>query len=581
MTDRIGQYELIHHVATGGMAEVWVGKHDEDPKGRSYAIKRILPHLAREDKFVEMFLDEARIASQLDHPNIVRIDELGEYDGEYFIAMEYIEGADLAEVLDLAERLEFDIPIGVAIQIAIEVLDALGYAHDFSEGEKQLNIVHRDVSPHNILVSHQGEVRLVDFGVAKAVERHSKTETGFVKGKLSYMSPEQIRQDPIVDRRSDVFAVGVVLYELLTKDTPFGRELTAVNAILTQDSPDPAKARKGIPKELSKIIRRSLEKDADDRYPSAWQMAAELKNIRDARYGGVDALSIGMMLSKLHELTMSDTLEYEAMKISMDELESIDGTTVRAPTDEIAAAIEDTPAPSRRGWMLTIATLLLVGIAGVAFAFSDDIKAAINPTKAVAKNTVEPTPDKATQVAEKATEIAVAANTAKPAEEKLPNPFEEQEDESGYFFVLEDADSEVQEGDEVVAELDDEEVQQILSFTFDRSETDQHADFLVERILASFSVVEDARLDPGDPEFDIALLDLEDQAVKKKKIRKPKKKKAVKKKPTKKKKRVVKRKKPTKKKSSKKLASKKKRPTKKIKKKNKTEVIDKAIPGGF
>ena len=250
------------------MAEVWVGKRDDDPEGESYAIKRILPHLARETKFVEMFLDEANIAQQLNHPNIVQIHELGEWDGEYYIAMEYIDGADLADVLDMSERLEYDIPIGVAVQIAIEVLDALAYAHDFSEGDKHMNIIHRDVSPHNILVSHTGEVRLVDFGVAKAVERHSKTETGFVKGKLSYMSPEQIRQDPL-DCRSDVFSVGVVLYELLTKDTPFGRELTAVNAILNSETPDPAKSRKGIPKELSRIILKSLEKDADDRYGSA------------------------------------------------------------------------------------------------------------------------------------------------------------------------------------------------------------------------------------------------------------------------------------------------------------------------
>lgn len=267
----LGKYTLEKLVATGGMAEIWLAR---DPQGRAVAIKRILPHLARDERFTTMFLDEAALASKLLHPNIARIHELGRDGDEYFLAMEFIDGADLADVLDAAEASRTLIPIAAAAFITCEVLDALHFAHTFKDHGKPLNIVHRDVSPHNVLISTDGRVKLVDFGVAKAVERHSKTQTGVVKGKLSYMAPEQIRQDD-VDARADLFAVGVLFYELLTNTTPFGRDLTAISAILHDPAPDPRTLRATIPEAVAAIVLKSLEKDPATRY----QTSGEMRNV--------------------------------------------------------------------------------------------------------------------------------------------------------------------------------------------------------------------------------------------------------------------------------------------------------------
>ncbi len=279
MTEQLGDYELVRHLATGGMAEIFIARQS-DPTGsdRELAIKRILPHLAREERFISMFLDEARIAARLRHPNIVRIYELGEEAGEYFIAMEYIEGGDLADLLDRAEQRSIEIPIAMSIRIIADVLAALDYAHEYAENGKPMRIVHRDVSPHNVLIGRDGVIKLVDFGIAHAVERHAKTETGLVKGKLSYMSPEQIEQHG-VDRRADIFSAGALLYELLTGNPPFGRELAAVNAILHEDPPSPQLLRPDIPDELVEVTLRALEKDPDVRYQRAQDMLEALEDV--------------------------------------------------------------------------------------------------------------------------------------------------------------------------------------------------------------------------------------------------------------------------------------------------------------
>lgn len=279
MNEQLGEYELVRHLATGGMAEIFIARQS-GPAGfdRELAIKKILPHLAREERFISMFLDEARIAARLRHPNIVQIYELGEESGEYFIAMEYIEGGDLADLLDMADERNVEVPIAMSVRIIADVLAALDYAHEFSEEGKPLRIVHRDVSPHNVLIGKDGMIKLVDFGIAHAVERHAKTETGLVKGKLSYMAPEQVEQRG-VDRRADIFSAGALLYELLTGEPPFGRELAAVNAILNEDPPNPQTLRPDVPDELVEVLMRSLEKDPDERYQSAQEMLEALEGV--------------------------------------------------------------------------------------------------------------------------------------------------------------------------------------------------------------------------------------------------------------------------------------------------------------
>ncbi|MEL6182338.1 MAG: serine/threonine-protein kinase, partial [Myxococcota bacterium] len=207
---RLGKYSLKRKLATGGMAEIWLAEQ-QGPAGfaKTLVIKRILPHLADDSKFVEMFLDEARLAAKLEHPHIVRISDLGLADGSYFIAMEFIDGPDLDYIIERAEQLGTRVPLPIAARIMADSLAGLEFAHTFvDEQGNPMNLVHRDISPHNILVNRAGVSKIVDFGVAKAASSTHKTQTGAIKGKFAYMSPEQIANNPL-DGRSDVFAMGI------------------------------------------------------------------------------------------------------------------------------------------------------------------------------------------------------------------------------------------------------------------------------------------------------------------------------------------------------------------------------------
>jgi serine/threonine-protein kinase len=282
MTDqpqKLGKYQLLRHLATGGMAEIWLAEQ-EGPGGfnKELVIKRILPTYADDSKFTTMFLDEARLAAQLSHPKIAQIYELGEIDGQYFIAMEYIQGIDLDVLLNIAMDKGEPMPIPVVCKILMDVLEALDYAHEFIDRDGQpAGLVHRDVSPHNVLVSNDGIVKLCDFGVAKAKANQTKTQPGAVKGKFAYMAPEQIQNARDLDRRADVFAAGILFYELLTGVKPFGDELAAVNAIIAQPHPDPRTHRDDIPPELANIIDHALAKSRDERYPDAHAMLRDIE----------------------------------------------------------------------------------------------------------------------------------------------------------------------------------------------------------------------------------------------------------------------------------------------------------------
>jgi len=209
---RFGKYQLVERLAAGGMAEVFRAKAlGAAGFEKDIAIKRILPQFSADEAFVKMFIDEARLAAQLQHRNIVQIFDFDQVDGAYYIAMELVEGCDLKLLARRSERL----PVSVSLYVVSEALKGLGYAHQRTINGQPLHLVHRDVSPHNILVSRSGEVKISDFGIAKAQARATATGSGIIKGKLSYMSPEQARGDKI-DHRSDLFAAGVVLHELLS-----------------------------------------------------------------------------------------------------------------------------------------------------------------------------------------------------------------------------------------------------------------------------------------------------------------------------------------------------------------------------
>jgi serine/threonine protein kinase len=278
---QLGKYQLIRKLATGGMAEVFLAKA-AGPMGfeKTLVVKRILPHLAEDPTFVEMFLGEAKLAAQLNHPNIVQIFDFGEADGEYFLAMEYIDGPNLRVLLKRAKTAGMPLPAAICARLIAAACEGLAFAHDFADpatGEP-LGLIHRDISPDNILVSRQGAVKVVDFGIAKAAGQSHKTQSGVIKGKLAYMPPEQVRAKAL-DRRVDVYALGVVLYELLTTQKPFDSASDAgtMQAILFEELTPAVQHRPDLPDAVQRILERALAKDREQRYPDCLTLAADLE----------------------------------------------------------------------------------------------------------------------------------------------------------------------------------------------------------------------------------------------------------------------------------------------------------------
>jgi eukaryotic-like serine/threonine-protein kinase len=208
-----GKYLLLDRVAVGGMAEVFAAKTFGVEGFESLlAIKRILPTMVEDDEFITMFIDEARIAAMLSHANLVKIYDLGKFEDTYYIAMEYISGRDVRLLIDKFRKKGQPVPIPMAIFVMSKIAEGLDYAHRKKDAQgRDLHIIHRDISPQNVLISYEGEVKIIDFGIAKAAGRIQKTQAGILKGKFGYMSPEQVRGIPI-DHRSDLFSAGVVLY---------------------------------------------------------------------------------------------------------------------------------------------------------------------------------------------------------------------------------------------------------------------------------------------------------------------------------------------------------------------------------
>ncbi|MBX3272216.1 MAG: serine/threonine protein kinase [Sandaracinaceae bacterium] len=277
---RIGRYHVVGRLATGGMAEILLGKV-LGPSGfeRPVVIKRILPSLARKREFVEMFLDEARVVARLRHPNVVHVQELAEEAGELFLVMEYLEGESAVSLMRRSIRDEAPLGPMLGAYIVMQACAGLHAAHELTGDDGQpLHVVHRDVTPSNVFVTYDGGVKLIDFGVAKFKERSTETEAGQMKGKFAYMSPEQCLGRE-VDRRADVFALGVVLFELTTGRRLFARptSLLSMRAITEDRIPRPSEGAKGdYPASLDRIVEKSLTRDPAGRYPTAAAMRADL-----------------------------------------------------------------------------------------------------------------------------------------------------------------------------------------------------------------------------------------------------------------------------------------------------------------
>ena len=429
----LGRYKLLALLATGGMAEIHLARQ-EGIKGfeRLVVVKKILPHLAVEEAFLEMFFDEARIASLLNHPNIVQIYDLGQEGDDYFMAMEYLEGESLSFLEREARKKERYMTPALAAGIVAQVCDGLEYAHAFKRHDGQtMNIVHRDVSPQNIIVLFSGGVKLVDFGIAKAASQMHKTRAGSIKGKLSYLAPEQCLGKP-VDHRTDVFSLGIVLWELLTRRRLFKRdsEGATLNAVMNEEIPEIRTMRPQVPVSLAAVAMRALQKAPEERFQSAGEMSAALRDylLKTGEAAGTAEISAFVngalgeraqnKRSMLERLRTSDKKEIDVTMLNPESSESMPSRSrieeLPTPTDpdKVVAKLppppieelftphpEAAPEPVRRKKLPTAfwgaVAGLLVGLAVVlVWAMSKDIsssKKRIQPAPPPEKVVVEPT----------------------------------------------------------------------------------------------------------------------------------------------------------------------------------------------
>lgn len=301
--EQLGKYQIVKRLAAGGMAEVFLGKQSGlEGFEKTVVIKRLHQTMASRQDLVEMFLNEAKIAARLNHPNCVQIYDLGQADGQYFIAMEYIHGPDMMAVQRVAKKTRLFVPPQIASYIISLALRGLHHAHelkDHATGER-LALVHRDVSPHNVLVTYNGDVKLVDFGVAKANTLAAATQAGVLKGKFAYMSPEQCRGDSL-DARSDVFAAGILLHELVTRKRLFRRnsDFATMRAVLEDPIPMPSSIAPEVPAALDQVIMRALSRELDTRYASAQEMQLGLEEVIRINNWRVGPTEVGNFITQL------------------------------------------------------------------------------------------------------------------------------------------------------------------------------------------------------------------------------------------------------------------------------------------
>jgi serine/threonine protein kinase len=334
-----GKYLLLDRINIGGMAEVWRGKAYA-PGGfeRLVAIKRILPNIAEDDEFVSMFLDEAKISVQLTHVNIAQIYDLGQNNSSYFIAMEHISGRDCRAIFDRCKKRGEPAPLALSCHVIAQMADGLDYAHRKIDGRgEEMHIVHRDVSPQNVLISYEGEVKVIDFGIAKAAGKVNRTQAGILKGKFAYMSPEQVRGLEI-DRRADIFAIGICLFEMLTGERLFvgDTDFAVLEKVRNGQVPRPTTINPKIPQALERIVLKSLAPDREHRYQYASELSEELKKFLAStgeEFGQAE-------LAEYMRETFADELAKENDRLrELDELQ---------PPEGFLEAIANMPVPVRK-----------------------------------------------------------------------------------------------------------------------------------------------------------------------------------------------------------------------------------------
>ena len=371
MPQRFGKYTLIRKIALGGMAEIFLAlQRSMAGFEKLIVVKRVLPHLAKDQAFIELLLTEARIAATLNHPNVAHIYDVGEANGQFYIAMEHIHGEDLRSIVRQMKKVnETSFPLEHAIAIVLGCCAGLSYAHEKTNLDgAPMEIVHRDVSPQNILVTFTGDVKLVDFGIAKAGRSTTEdTGSGQLKGKIPYMSPEQAQGLPL-DGRSDVFSLGVILFELCTGKRLFrgANEMDTLKMIVEGEYPKPRALNPNLPERLEKIILKSLEKDLAIRYQSAREMQADIEDMIRAEQMKVSPMTLASWMQHLFEEKLT---QQKQMLTEGRQLAEVIAAQVAA--EEAEAAREATRSGvrakqrSRVPWILTaLFALLTVAVIG-------------------------------------------------------------------------------------------------------------------------------------------------------------------------------------------------------------------------
>lgn len=322
----IGRYELLIPLASGGMATVYLGRFfGLAGFEKLVAVKVIHPHLAMQKEFVEMFLDEARLSARIHHPNVIEVFEVGEDDGLFFMGVELVSGQSLNELITAASRAHEPLEPRLYLSIVAKVCDALQAAHILTATDgSPLHLVHRDISPSNILISYNGFIKLIDFGIAFAKGRLATTRSGVVKGKCGYLAPEQLRNDP-VDRRMDLFSLGVVLYDLATGRHPFpgDSEAEQINRLLNDEPPSPRLINPKIEPALERTIIKALAKDPGRRHQSAEELGLELRKLLLPLGGFVDNADLANLMGRyFSQQIIDDRQKIERATATPPELEA-------------------------------------------------------------------------------------------------------------------------------------------------------------------------------------------------------------------------------------------------------------------
>lgn len=417
---RLGRHVIVDRIASGGMAELYLARQRGlEGFEKTVALKRVLPHLAEDQEFIDMFLNEARLCIALDHPNIAQVFEVGLDEGEHYFALEYVHGKNLHEVLRAQPP---SLPLAAALLVVCRVAAGLHYAHEHKDPEgRPLGIVHRDVTPSNVMIGFSGTVKLTDFGIARVAERTSTTRAGTIKGKASYMSPEQWRGDRL-DRRSDVFSLGALLYQVTTGVKAFRgpNDYAILAKVARADYAAPSTIVSDYPPGLAEILGRALQVEPDDRYESAqaFQLAIE-----------AFALEAGLHLSE------AELAQHMERVFGSPPMPSVSSFSLPQPEVSVALPVSKTRRSSR--WKSIVSggllTVVGIGVGAVAFGGDRDASAPEPPTKPAAEvvevPVAQPPPPEEPEIAVQAEapppepEATETTSTTEPSEaEPAPEP---------------------------------------------------------------------------------------------------------------------------------------------------------------